>query len=246
MLSGQVPFQSHDRSLTCTSAVEIMKKIKKGDFSFEGEAWKNVSQEAKDLIQGKALEKSHRAQYRSLCLLIVPEVHEDSPSLARWLVVFFSGTLPYNLIPFAACTTMAPVVIFLQTLNKPRLFLCAFPNYVVLLSASFRTMALPQGQTTETEALVSPWLPSSLLSAHMTFLSILYQQKDKGRHTFYQGKVLWRLSLSLAPSSLAWPWEPALHVLGWPVSSPISAVAEFSDSSRSSSQRPLFLHMWPF
>ncbi|XP_060244031.1 ribosomal protein S6 kinase alpha-5 isoform X2 [Meriones unguiculatus] len=52
MLSGQVPFQSNDRSLTCTSAVEIMKKIKKGDFSFEGEAWKNVSQEAKDLIQG--------------------------------------------------------------------------------------------------------------------------------------------------------------------------------------------------
>lgn len=58
MLSGQVPFQSHDRSLTCTSAVEIMKKIKKGDFSFEGEAWKNVSQEAKDLIQGKTLKKS--------------------------------------------------------------------------------------------------------------------------------------------------------------------------------------------
>ncbi|XP_003408869.1 ribosomal protein S6 kinase alpha-5 isoform X1 [Loxodonta africana] len=52
MLSGQVPFQSHDKSVTCTSAVEIMKKIKKGDFSFEGEAWKNVSQEAKDLIQG--------------------------------------------------------------------------------------------------------------------------------------------------------------------------------------------------
>lgn len=52
MLSGQVPFQSHDKSLTCTSAVEIMKKIKTGDFSFEGEAWKNVSQEAKDLIQG--------------------------------------------------------------------------------------------------------------------------------------------------------------------------------------------------
>lgn len=55
MLSGQVPFQSHDKSLTCTSAVEIMKKIKKGDFSFEGEAWKNVSQEAKDLIQGQTL-----------------------------------------------------------------------------------------------------------------------------------------------------------------------------------------------
>ena len=55
MLSGQVPFQSNDKSLTCTSAVEIMKKIKRGDFSFEGEAWKNVSQEAKDLIQGKNL-----------------------------------------------------------------------------------------------------------------------------------------------------------------------------------------------
>ncbi|XP_075782835.1 ribosomal protein S6 kinase alpha-5 isoform X2 [Pelodiscus sinensis] len=52
MLSGQVPFQSQDKGLTCTSALEIMKKIKKGEFSFEGEAWKNVSQEAKDLIQG--------------------------------------------------------------------------------------------------------------------------------------------------------------------------------------------------
>lgn len=37
--------------LTHTSAEEIMKKIKEGDFSFEGEAWKNVSQQAKDLIQ---------------------------------------------------------------------------------------------------------------------------------------------------------------------------------------------------
>lgn len=52
MLSGQVPFQSQDKSLTCTSALEIMKKIKKGEFSFEGEAWKNVSEEAKELIQG--------------------------------------------------------------------------------------------------------------------------------------------------------------------------------------------------
>uniref|UniRef100_A0A3Q0SN10 non-specific serine/threonine protein kinase n=1 Tax=Amphilophus citrinellus TaxID=61819 RepID=A0A3Q0SN10_AMPCI len=29
----------------------IMRKIKQGDFSFEGEAWRNVSQQAKDLIQ---------------------------------------------------------------------------------------------------------------------------------------------------------------------------------------------------
>ncbi|XP_069807148.1 ribosomal protein S6 kinase alpha-5 [Dendropsophus ebraccatus] len=52
MLSGQVPFQCHEKTLMCTSAEDIMKKIKQGDFSFEGESWKNVSQEAKDLIQG--------------------------------------------------------------------------------------------------------------------------------------------------------------------------------------------------
>lgn len=53
MLSGQVPFQCQEKSLTHTSAEEIMKKIKHGDFSFEGEAWRNVSQQAKDLIQGE-------------------------------------------------------------------------------------------------------------------------------------------------------------------------------------------------
>lgn len=53
MLSGQVPFQCREKSLTHTSAEEIMKKIKQGDFSFEGEAWRNVSQQAKDLIQGE-------------------------------------------------------------------------------------------------------------------------------------------------------------------------------------------------
>uniref|UniRef100_A0A672IU79 Ribosomal protein S6 kinase n=1 Tax=Salarias fasciatus TaxID=181472 RepID=A0A672IU79_SALFA len=51
MLSGQVPFQCQEKSVTHTSAEEIMKKIKQGDFSFEGEAWRNVSQQAKDLIQ---------------------------------------------------------------------------------------------------------------------------------------------------------------------------------------------------
>nr|XP_014341981.1 PREDICTED: ribosomal protein S6 kinase alpha-5 [Latimeria chalumnae] len=52
MLSGQVPFQCREKMLTHSSAEEIMRKIKEGDFSFEGEAWKSVSQEAKDLIQG--------------------------------------------------------------------------------------------------------------------------------------------------------------------------------------------------
>uniref|UniRef100_A0A669ELR5 non-specific serine/threonine protein kinase n=2 Tax=Oreochromis TaxID=8139 RepID=A0A669ELR5_ORENI len=37
--------------LTHTSAEEIMRKIKQGDFSFQGEAWRNVSKQAKDLIQ---------------------------------------------------------------------------------------------------------------------------------------------------------------------------------------------------
>uniref|UniRef100_A0A4W3J8U9 Ribosomal protein S6 kinase n=1 Tax=Callorhinchus milii TaxID=7868 RepID=A0A4W3J8U9_CALMI len=52
MLSGKVPFQCEGKTLTSTSAEEIMRKIKQGDFSFEGEAWRNVSQEAKELIQG--------------------------------------------------------------------------------------------------------------------------------------------------------------------------------------------------
>uniref|UniRef100_A0A8C9STV2 Ribosomal protein S6 kinase n=1 Tax=Scleropages formosus TaxID=113540 RepID=A0A8C9STV2_SCLFO len=51
MLSGQVPFQCQAKSLTQTTAEEIMKKIKQGDFSFEGDAWRNVSQQAKDLIK---------------------------------------------------------------------------------------------------------------------------------------------------------------------------------------------------
>uniref|UniRef100_A0A8C2B6C9 Ribosomal protein S6 kinase n=1 Tax=Cyprinus carpio TaxID=7962 RepID=A0A8C2B6C9_CYPCA len=51
MLSGQVPFQCQGKSLMNTSADEIMRKIKQGDFSFEGEAWRNVSSHAKDLIQ---------------------------------------------------------------------------------------------------------------------------------------------------------------------------------------------------
>ncbi|CAL8303874.1 unnamed protein product [Boreogadus saida] len=51
MLSGQVPFQCQEKSLTPSSAAEIMRKIKQGDFSFKGEAWRSVSQQAQDLIQ---------------------------------------------------------------------------------------------------------------------------------------------------------------------------------------------------
>uniref|UniRef100_A0A3B4AZM4 Ribosomal protein S6 kinase n=1 Tax=Periophthalmus magnuspinnatus TaxID=409849 RepID=A0A3B4AZM4_9GOBI len=52
MLSGQVPFQSSQRGMTSSHAADIMHKIKEGDFSLEGEAWKGVSEDAKELVKG--------------------------------------------------------------------------------------------------------------------------------------------------------------------------------------------------
>uniref|UniRef100_A0A671U487 Ribosomal protein S6 kinase n=1 Tax=Sparus aurata TaxID=8175 RepID=A0A671U487_SPAAU len=52
MLSGQVPFQSEQRGMTSSYAADIMQKIKEGDFSLEGEAWKGVSEDAKELVKG--------------------------------------------------------------------------------------------------------------------------------------------------------------------------------------------------
>jgi len=52
MLSGQVPFQSKQRGMTSSFAADIMQKIKEGDFSLEGEAWKGVSEAAKELVKG--------------------------------------------------------------------------------------------------------------------------------------------------------------------------------------------------
>uniref|UniRef100_A0A8C7JBD4 Ribosomal protein S6 kinase n=1 Tax=Oncorhynchus kisutch TaxID=8019 RepID=A0A8C7JBD4_ONCKI len=55
MLSGQVPFQSEQQQragMTSSYAADIMHKIKKGDFSLAGEAWKGVSDEAKELVKG--------------------------------------------------------------------------------------------------------------------------------------------------------------------------------------------------
>lgn len=135
MLSGQVPFQSHDRSLTCTSAVEIMKKIKKGDFSFEGEAWKNVSQEAKDLIQGKTLKKSGvcipSSDYTESCpvhksMLIISETHECSQNLAKWLVFSFLELSLYKVIPVSSMSyTWLPLASQPNRI-KPCLFLLCF------------------------------------------------------------------------------------------------------------------------
>ncbi|XP_056140404.1 ribosomal protein S6 kinase alpha-4 [Lampris incognitus] len=52
MLSGQVPFQCEQREMTSSHAADIMQKIKEGDFSLAGEAWKGVSEEAKELVKG--------------------------------------------------------------------------------------------------------------------------------------------------------------------------------------------------
>lgn len=51
MLSGQVPFQRSGSP--SNTAANIMNRIKNGDFKFEGEQWSTVSQQARDLIQGK-------------------------------------------------------------------------------------------------------------------------------------------------------------------------------------------------
>lgn len=52
MLSGQVPFQSEQRGMTSSYAADIMHKIKEGDFSLDGESWKGVSDDAKELVKG--------------------------------------------------------------------------------------------------------------------------------------------------------------------------------------------------
>ncbi|CAD6184592.1 unnamed protein product [Caenorhabditis auriculariae] len=49
MLSGQVPFHARSRQ---ESATEIMQRIRRAEFSFQGDAWTSVSQDAKDLITG--------------------------------------------------------------------------------------------------------------------------------------------------------------------------------------------------
>ena len=52
MLSGRVPFHSEQRGMTSSYASDIMQKIKEGDFSLDGEAWRGVSEEAKELVKG--------------------------------------------------------------------------------------------------------------------------------------------------------------------------------------------------
>lgn len=55
MLSGQVPFHARSRQ---ESATEIMQRICRAEFSFEGDAWTNVSAEGKNLITGNPRSQS--------------------------------------------------------------------------------------------------------------------------------------------------------------------------------------------
>uniref|UniRef100_A0A5F8GL99 Ribosomal protein S6 kinase A4 n=1 Tax=Monodelphis domestica TaxID=13616 RepID=A0A5F8GL99_MONDO len=52
MLSGQVPFQGGPGRGGQSQAAEIMRKIREGRFSLDGEAWQGVSEEAKELVRG--------------------------------------------------------------------------------------------------------------------------------------------------------------------------------------------------
>ncbi|KAG8522676.1 Ribosomal protein S6 kinase alpha-4, partial [Galemys pyrenaicus] len=52
MLSGQVPFQGASGQGGQSQAAEIMRKIREGRFSLDGEAWQGVSEEAKELVRG--------------------------------------------------------------------------------------------------------------------------------------------------------------------------------------------------
>ncbi|XP_053304774.1 ribosomal protein S6 kinase alpha-5-like [Spea bombifrons] len=52
MLSGQVPFQAEKGGCPQSHAADIIRKIKEGDFSMEGENWEHVSNNAKELVKG--------------------------------------------------------------------------------------------------------------------------------------------------------------------------------------------------
>uniref|UniRef100_A0A672IAP1 Ribosomal protein S6 kinase n=1 Tax=Salarias fasciatus TaxID=181472 RepID=A0A672IAP1_SALFA len=77
MLSGQVPFQSEQGGMTSSYAADIMQKIKEGDFSLDGEAWKGVSDDAKELVKGVRsgillLNSATRETHRLLQLSVFP------------------------------------------------------------------------------------------------------------------------------------------------------------------------------
>lgn len=50
MLSGEVPFVSNGKSL---GAVEIMTRIKCGEFGFNSPSWLHVSESARRLVHGE-------------------------------------------------------------------------------------------------------------------------------------------------------------------------------------------------
>ena len=52
MLSGKAPFQSNSRDATPSV---IMERIRGGEFNLDGKEWNLVSEEAKEIIQGRVI-----------------------------------------------------------------------------------------------------------------------------------------------------------------------------------------------
>uniref|UniRef100_A0AAR2M3U7 non-specific serine/threonine protein kinase n=1 Tax=Pygocentrus nattereri TaxID=42514 RepID=A0AAR2M3U7_PYGNA len=51
-VAPSILFNKNKKGMTSSHAADIMHKIKEGDFSLDGDAWKGVSEEAKDLVRG--------------------------------------------------------------------------------------------------------------------------------------------------------------------------------------------------
>lgn len=71
MLSGKVPFQTKSKN---DSASTIMRRIKDGQFDFSSSEWKDVSQKAKDLIQGTLILKCLETHFSALTLQPHPQI----------------------------------------------------------------------------------------------------------------------------------------------------------------------------
>lgn len=83
MLSGQVPFQSEKKGMTSSHAADIMHKIKEGDFSLDGEAWRGVSEEAKDLVRGTYNETISLSIY---IYIVCPSTPKSIGSSYDWIL----------------------------------------------------------------------------------------------------------------------------------------------------------------
>jgi hypothetical protein len=63
MLSGRVPFHTKTKF---ESATDIMNRIRKAEFSFNGTEWFGVSLNAKDLIKGNIFVQEYSFIYETM------------------------------------------------------------------------------------------------------------------------------------------------------------------------------------